>query len=349
MNKHLLSNTYYNDLKLVSDSYDFSFLKDKTILITGGLGLIGMAIIDLITVINNCKKTNTKIWIADLNADKFSLHYKNTENLYFLKFDALKNEPIDIEFDFIICAAGIATPELYTKMPIETFLTTFNGVKQLLEYSKTHNVKKLLFISSSEIYGLQASNNELTENNYGTIDIDSIRASYAVSKKATELFCKAYSSEYKINTSIVRPGHIFGPTSNSNDHRIASVFCSNAAKKNELILKSNGQQIRSYCYSVDCAGAILYILNKGVTGESYNIGSKKPITILEMAKCLSKYADVKLTIGNEHNNSNFNPMDNSSLSSEKLNILGYSYLFETETGLKHTVEIMKDFLDIIGN
>lgn len=346
MNKHLTSKLYYNDLKLVAEIYDFSFLNNKIILITGGLGLIGMTIIDLITVNNMCHKTNTKIWVADLNNEKFNLHYKDTDNVNFLKYDALKYEQINIEFDFIICTAGIASPELYTKMPVETFLTTFNGTKQLLEYSKIHKVNKLLFISSSEVYGKLTSNNELSENNYGIIDIDNVRASYSISKKATELLCKAYSSEYKINTSIIRPGHIFGPTSNINDNRIASVFCRKAANSEELILKSSGQQIRSYCYSVDCAGAILYLLNKGDNGEAYNIGSRNPITILGMAKCLANYANVKLTVGNINSDTNFNPMDNSSLSSQKLNNLGYNYVFDTETGLKHTVEIIKDFAKI---
>ena len=70
----------------------------------------------------------------------------------------------------------------------------------------------MLYVSSSEVYGKKNTDGPFIEGNYGEIDIDNIRSSYAVAKRASEMLCKAYFSEYGVNATIVRPGHIYGPS-----------------------------------------------------------------------------------------------------------------------------------------
>lgn len=90
------------------------------------------------------------------------------------------------------------------------------------------------------------------EDTYGEVDIDNIRSSYAITKRACKIN-KAYASEYGVETIIVRMGHIYGPSAKSSDKRISSDFAFKAARGEKLEMKSAEFTGRSYCYSVDCA------------------------------------------------------------------------------------------------
>ena len=157
--------------------------------------------------------------------------------------------------------------------------------------------------------------------------------------------CVSYRSEFNTNCVIVRPGHIYGPTAGEKDNRVSSLFMYSAARNQNLIMKSKGEQIRSYCYCLDTASAILIVLFLGKTCDVYNISNKDSIcTIKEMAMQFAKEGKVNLEIVLPTNNEKqaFNPMLNSSLNSKKLESLGWKPQFSLETGVKHSIEIIKE-------
>jgi nucleoside-diphosphate-sugar epimerase len=156
--------------------------------------------------------------------------------------------------------------------------------------------------------------------------------------------CASYQAEYGVNFNIVRLGHIYGPSASRSDKRVSSDFAFKAATGENLVLKSEGKQIRSYCYSLDCASAVLSVLTSGETGEAYNISNKNSIiNIRQMAECLATAGNVELIfdLPTQSEASAFNPMDNSSLDSSKLESLGWHGIFDAKTGLAHTVRILK--------
>ena len=194
------------------------------------------------------------------------------------------------------------------------------------------------------MYGKKTTESPFKEGHYGVIDINNIRSSYAIAKKAAEMLCKAYSCEYGVETVIVRPGHIYGPAARITDKRISSEFAFKAAKGNKLEMKSSGMQKRSYCYSIDCAVQILIALLKGENGQAYNIGNDQVTTIREMAEIYAQAGEVELTMiePTKKELSTFNPMNNSSLDNMKIKELGYKDTFSVTEGLMHTVQIIKD-------
>lgn len=110
-------------------------------------------------------------------------------------------------------------------------------------------------------------------------------------------------------------------------------------------MKSDGAQIRSYCYCLDCASAILKVLVSGENCHAYNISNPDSIiSIKEMAEILAKSADVKLRfeIPTEEERKGFNPMSNSSLESTSLLQLGWHGCFDAEAGFGHTVQILRE-------
>ena len=202
----------------------------------------------------------------------------------------------------------------------------------------------MIYISSSEVYGNKSTEESFVEGKYGVIDIDNIRSSYAVAKRASEMLCKAYTAEYKVDTVIVRPGHIFGPSAKKEDKRISSDFAFKAASEKNLEMRSLGLQKRSYCYSIDCAIQILTVLLKGESGQAYNIGHDEITTIKRMAEICAKAGNVELTVAHptEAELKTFNPMNNSALDNAKVKNLGYRDVFSVEDGLIHTVKIIRE-------
>ena len=81
-----------------------------------------------------------------------------------------------------------ASPELYVNQPVETMASNFLGMYNLLEYAKNSKVSNLVYISSSEVYGISTSNNPLDGNYIGTVDHLSVRSSYASSKELLKHF-----------------------------------------------------------------------------------------------------------------------------------------------------------------
>lgn len=338
--KLIESKLYKTDLETVIQNIDLDEMNGKSIFITGGLGLICSAVIDLLISYGNIE-----IYVGARDEKRFEERFKKCEKVHFAQYDALSRN-LDLSFkpDYIIHGAGLASPELYTSMPVETVLSNFDGLHLLLEYAKNNDVKKILYISSSEVYGKKKTNDPFVEGQYGEIDIDNIRSSYAIAKRASEMLCKSYCIEFGTHSVIVRPGHIYGPSAKKSDKRISSDFSFKSANSENLEMKSSGMQQRSYCYSLDCAAQILTVLLKGQDGQAYNVGHDEITTIREMASILAKAGNVELTVTEptESELMTFNPMNNSSLDNKKVKKLGYKDTFTVEEGLTHTVQILKE-------
>lgn len=334
------SKKYIYDLKKAVDRNNLSGLHGKTFFVTGGFGLICSTVID---VLLTCGKTG-KIYVGARNIEQFKDRFGNLDNVDYVAYDALQKPNLEIAPDYIICGAGLASPELYTQKPVETILSNFDGLHNLLEFAKQNSVERLLYISSSEVYGKKDTSESFIEGVYGKVDIDNIRSSYPIAKRASELLCKAYCTEYNVNSVIARPGHIYGPSAKRNDKRISSDFAYKAANGENLVMKSDGSQKRSYCYSIDCAIQILTVLQAGKCGEAYNIGHDEVTTIRKMAEITAKAGQVKLLmeLPSDIEEKSFNPMNNSALDNSKIKKLGYRDTFTVEEGLTHTVEILKE-------
>lgn len=321
-------------------------LKEKSILITGSTGLICSAIIDQLIILNQHHKFGIKIYACARGEEGLRRRFGNyvdNENVVYVPYDANKDINFDFAVDYIIHGASNASPELYISNPVDTMLSNFVGMKNLLDYALKKSVKSVVYVSSSEVYGKKENNAPYLEDEYGYINILDVRSSYSSSKRATETLCKSYSEQFGVDIKIVRPGHIYGPGLKITDKRISSAFMYDAIRGKNLVMKSKGEQLRSYCHSLDCASAILTVLLQGKSGEAYNISNKKSIiSIREMAYIISEVAGVKLffELPNELEEKQKNPMNNSSLDSTKLEKLGWVGMFEPKEGLESTYKIL---------
>lgn len=341
------SNLYFEELQRANGDLDLSPLFGKKIAITGGSGLILSALVDILCYANTVHHAEIEIYLAARTEEELKkrfVEYYGKSWLHFVHYDALQPVHFDFAADYIIHGASNAHPAAYVAEPVETLLANVSGLKELLDYSVKVHSKRVLYISSSEVYGRKEEARPFCENDYGFLDILNPRSCYPSGKRAAETLCAAYSQEYGVETVIVRPGHIYGPTANVYDTRATAQFARDVIAGRDIVMKSAGTQLRSYCYMMDCATAILTVLLKGKTAEAYNISNRSSVcSIRQIAEEMAKVAGCQLIFENAdaYEQKGYNLMDNSSLNAEKLEALGWKAVYSLQEGVCHTIELMK--------
>ena len=333
---------------IVASLPELDELSGKTVLITGAGGLICSTVADILINWNESHhdRENIRIIAAGRNESRIRRRFGEffgRKYFSFMEYDALRTEISGFSADYVIHGAGNAHPSAMSSEPVETMLANIIGLNAILRASM-HGVNRVLYISSSEVYGKRPDGNTapFNENDYGYMDILNPRSCYPAAKRAAETLCACYASEYGADVVIARPGHVYGPSASANDSRVSSAFAYLAAKRENIIMKSDGLQLRSWCYSPDCAGAILKILLRGENLSAYNIPGHI-MTIREMSEHLAKFGGVNVLRegASENEIRTFNPMNNSSVDGTKLESLGWKNIFDTEAGLSHTVAILR--------
>lgn len=323
-------------------------LANKSVLITGGTGLICSAVVDLLIRWNETHNEKIHIIVAGRNANKIDNRFAPFSYEQWFEafpYDATSNKIDDFfSCDYVIHGASNASPNRIVEWPVETLLSNVIGIKTFLELAREGRTNRVLFISSSEVYGRKMADHPRRIDEYGGIDILNSRNSYAIGKCAAETLCASYHSEYKVDSVVLRPGHIYGPTASPEDNRISSAWVYSAAAGSNIVMKSEGKQIRSYCYCIDCATAIIRTLLAGKAATAYNVSTPTcVISIREMAELVTKVGGVQLIVDapTEEEKKGFNPMQDSSLDGSELMELGWQGLFSPDRGFSHTIEIIK--------
>lgn len=341
-----MKNIFYNelyqkDLELCKE--EIERLRDSSILITGANGLIGSFIVDAIYRANVLYNTNIKIYALSRNYKRLENRfiYDKEKNISYIEQDINKSFDFDFNVDYIIHAASNAYPSAIYNDPVGTILSNIHGTYNLLNYMKKINGKRMLFVSTGEVYGNSIDNIEaFREEDSGIVDILNIRSSYPISKRCAENLCISYANQFEIDVVISRLCHVYGPNNSDRDNRANVQFINDAVSNRNIILKSKGEQIRSYIYISDCVSGILKVLLDGNNKEAYNIANKD--SILSIANFAEKVATIASTkviykISNEEKTL----FSRAVLDSKKLELLKWIPYFNIDEGIKHTLEINK--------
>ena len=325
-------------------------LKGKTLYLSGASGLIVSSIADIIFWINKNLNMQIRLLLAGRNKSRIEKRFRpfvEGQDYQFVFYDALKEEKPDVRADYIIHGASNADPYKFSTQPVETMLGNIIGLKTLFELGICAGSERILYISSGEIYGKRELSNIYHEEDYGYINILNQRACYPIAKRASETLCIAYQSEYHIDTVIARPCHVYGPSLTNHDSRASAQFIRSACEERDVVMKSEGNQLRSYCYSLDCASAILTVLLNGETGQAYNIADiKSVVSIREFAEIVAQKASVQIQFEkcSEVERRSYNLMENSVLDSSKLLELGWKARTSIVEGIEKTISIRKCIL-----
>lgn len=335
------SMTYRNAIKAVAA--DISVDGGK-ILITGSTGLIGSCIIDVLLTANSLFDKRFDIFALGRSEKKLLSRFGTNERLHFVVQDV--TEPITTEgLDYIIHAASNADPRSYALYPVETITTNIQGAKNVLDYCKGKNTR-VLFTSTFEVYG-KLEQDEYDETQYGIIDLNLIRSCYPESKRTAEMLFRSYVDEYGVNCVIARLASIYGPTMKQDDSKAHAQFIRNALAGDNIVLKSTGDQVRTYCYVMDAVSGILAVLFFGKTGEVYNVANENSIaSIAELAQTVADYAGTKVVfdLPDDVESKGFSKPQNCILKTEKVKGLNWTGKFDLKTGINETMTILKEAL-----
>ena len=309
-NNNLWNKVFEDDLKYIVNNCraDLKKISNKSLLFTGGGGFLGFYFYHVISKWNKeNKKNNIFYTVLDnkmLKKNSWINKIKKNKNINFVYKDINSvSQKFIKSFDIIIHGASIASPTFYRKYPIETMKANIGGLWNILKTYETNNlkknkIKKLIFFSSSEVYGNPDKKNIPTKESYdGNVSFTGPRACYDESKRFGETLVFNYSNIYKFNSVIIRPFNNYGPGMSLNDKRIIPDLMKNVLDNKDMILFSDGAPKRTFCYIADSITSYIKAISKGKNLNAYNIGTSSPeismkaltIRIKNIAKSLYNY------------------------------------------------------------
>jgi len=329
-------------LQIFEQDLPWEKLSGANILVTGATGLIGGCLVE--TLMMNPKR-DYNVFASGRNekrARKRFAEFSEDKAFHFTQYDVMQPLQSDVCFDYIIHAASNANPKFYATQPVEVMKANIDGVANLMEYGLKHVMKRFLYVSSGEVYG-EGDGRVFTEDYSGYVNCATPRACYPSSKRAAETLCVSYAAEYGADVVIARPCHTYGPHFTEQDNRVYAQFIRNVLRREDIVMKSTGEQFRSWCYVVDCASALLHILLKGENGQAYNIAdANSNISIRELAETIAKIGGKKVVIDvpDADEQKGFNVVTKSVFSTGKLEDLGWKVQSSILDGLKHTINAL---------
>ena len=264
----------------------------KTVLLTGGRGFLGRYFMQVFNLLNQkVLDEKVKVIVLDnlITSGKEGSDIPKYKHIEFINHNVIEKISFEKNVDYIIHAAGIASPYYYRAYPLETLEVAINGTQNMLELALSKSAR-LTFFSSPEIYGDPDKKNIPTKESYkGNVSCTGPRACYDESKRVGETLCNIYHNLKGIHTNTIRPFNVFGPGMQETDYRVLPNFTSRIKGNIPLQIYGTGKQTRTFCYITDAMEGFIRVILNGVPGEAYNIGNPNPeISVKELIKKMEK-------------------------------------------------------------
>ncbi|HNW74364.1 MAG TPA: NAD-dependent epimerase/dehydratase family protein [Bacteroidales bacterium] len=262
-------------------------LNDRTLLITGGTGFFGKWMLESLLFAIRERGLRLKIYLLSRDPERFKTQFPHlcpAPYVNFLKGDVTCYDFPEIKVDFIIHAATEASAKLTAEEPLVMIDNIIEGTRNVLEFARKQQVKRMLFMSSGAVYGVQpAGLKGFPETFSGSPDTLSPASAYAEAKRAAELLCACYNKLYGIEIPVARCFAFVGPYLNLDIHYAIGNFIRNGLNGETITIKGDGKPLRSYMYAADLVIWLFRILLFGKPSEAYNVGSDQAISIKDLA------------------------------------------------------------------
>jgi dTDP-glucose 4,6-dehydratase len=268
-------------------------IRGKQIFITGGTGFFGCWLLESFAWANERLKLKASALVLTRNPEGFrkkAHHLANNPAIRFHLGDVRTFKFPEGEFSYIIHASNEAADYVGKKDAAENVKEAIiQASKHTLEFALRCGVTHFLYTSSGTVYGPQPSDlMYLPETYEGIRDISDFRFAHGEGKFIAEILCTNYEEKYGIAAKIARCFTFVGPYMQIDANYAIGNFIRDGLNGGPIKIKGDGTPCRSYMYAADLAIWLWTILIKGKSSRPYNVGSMEPITILDVAKAVSR-------------------------------------------------------------
>ena len=316
----------------------------KKVLITGGCGFIGHHVVEHIL-----RKTDWEVSVID------KLNYASMGLDRLRSFGALSNERVSVytadisyklsegiarelgDVNIVIHMAAESHVDNSISHPREFFQNNINGTVEMLEYARgLNNLENFFYFSTDEVYGDAPDGTA-----YGEWDRHKPTNPYSASKSAAEQICVAYENTYKMPIMSINVMNAFGERQHV--EKFIPMTIKNIIHDREILIHSYPDKKRAgsrfYIHARNIAHAILFLIEKGVIGEKYNVVGEKEVDNLEMAKFIAQEIGkpLKYKMVDFHSKRPGHDL-RYALSGDKMDSLGWKLPVNFEDALRKTIQ-----------
>jgi UDP-glucuronate decarboxylase len=283
------------------------------LLLTGGTGFFGRSLLRQLEAMR-CSSVQLPfdaITIVTRSPENFRKNYPAFAYLSWIKLHKgdildMSTLPHNVTYQFLIHAAYDST-ESHGLTHLQTYRQIVDGTENMLKFALSSGVKRFLLTSSGAVYGPQPLDMKTVPENYnGMPDPLMPSSSYGIAKRLAEHLCAQYANQYEIETVIARCFAFVGQDLPRDAHYAIGNFIRDALERPEIIVNGNGSPVRSYMHQSDLADWLLKLLQHGVSGNAYNVGSDEEISISNLAFLVRDIVspEKKVHLKNQHHPEN---------------------------------------------
>jgi len=254
------------------------------VMVTGGAGFIGSHTVDALL------KNSLEVWVLD-NLSSGSLRnlktWKKNPKLHFKRGSVIRYGIVDSlarKVDAIVHLAAIVSPDVSIRKPELTHEVNVTGTLNVLRAAHKNRVHRIVFASSSSVYGSPKSIPILENASLNPI------TPYGASKLAAEKYCQAFHKLYGLSTISLRYFNVYGERQGSNPYSgVIAVFAHRLLSGLRPIIYGDGRQTRDFIHVSDVVNAnMLALETRRGTGEAFNIGTGQATTIKTLYHLLAQ-------------------------------------------------------------
>ncbi|MBR1918892.1 MAG: NAD(P)-dependent oxidoreductase [Spirochaetales bacterium] len=243
--------------------------REKRILITGGKGTIGTALIILFLLADRKFGLGLRLFASTRNPAAVPDHIEPTDPIVWMEHgreeEALSGERVD----YIVHAACPTDRNFFRDHPATTYLTILHDTERMLKLAREKSAT-MLFMSSDAEFGSISNDEPVDGDFYGPLDPLNSRSCYPLGKKSSVYLCHAFAEEFDVDVRMVRLSIVTGLFQRYDDPKVMSYFLRCLCEKKNIVLNTAGETEKQILFSLDAAAACLFVLLFGERGRVYN-------------------------------------------------------------------------------
>lgn len=337
-------NIVQDDLSdICAKDLDWNHYDGKSVLVTGVNGMLASYIMFVFIYLVKHKGLHVDIVALTRSLDKTRTIYGTLLDepfIHVLVQDVSEPIQYDGHVDEIFHLAGNASPYSINHEPVGILRANLLGTFNMLEFARMKSVRRVLFVSTREVYGA-STEKQLSETSFGSLDPLDNRSCYPESKRAAETVLRSYFLQYGIEIVIARVAHSYGPGMKiHNDGRVMADFIGNAVRGEDIVLRSSGEAVRAFLYLSDAVTGLFTMMLKGEAGEAYNLSNEtEPLPIYQVAQLICQLSpnDIQVVFSADRPKEGYCNYPRVALDNSKIQRLGFIPKVKLSEGIVKTL------------